>query len=117
MARLRCLSRTVTSALLQRPLRNRFMTEEHSLTDPFDTFDIENPKLPKSIREAALASGGYPYDDKLSWDTYGRQAKALQEQLVLLQDHMLKSGERTILVFEGRDAAGKGGAIATYLEY
>jgi polyphosphate kinase 2 len=85
--------------------------------DPFETFDIDDPVLPKSIREAALSSGGFPYDQKLNWDKYKRQVTDLQRQLVLLQDHMLKTGGRMILVFEGRDAAGKGGAIATYLEY
>ncbi len=86
------------------------------MTDPFDSFDIENPVLPKAIKKAAIRSGGYPYDDKLDWDEYGATNLTLQKQLVKLQEHMLKTGERTILVFEGRDAAGKGGAIATYLE-
>jgi polyphosphate kinase 2 len=40
----------------------------------------------------------------------------LQKQLVLLQAHLAKSGERVMVVFEGRDAAGKGGTIKTYLE-
>ena len=84
--------------------------------DPFETFDIDDPVLPKSIREAALSSGGFPYDEKLDWEKYKRQVTDLQRQLVLLQDHMLKTGGRLILVFEGRDAAGKGGANATYLE-
>jgi polyphosphate kinase 2 len=85
------------------------------MSDPFDNFHIDDPELPKSIRKAALKSGGYPYDEKLDWDEYQKTNLDLQKQLVLLQDHMLKSGERIILVFEGRDAAGKGGAIATYL--
>ena len=87
------------------------------MSDPFDSFDIEAPKLPKSIRKAALRSGGYPYAEKLDWDKYTRQITELQKQLVLLQDHMLESGERMILVFEGRDAAGKGGTISTYLKF
>ena len=86
------------------------------MTDPFEQFHIDDPELPKSIRKAALGSGNYPYDKKLDWDEYRSTVQELQRQLVLLQDHMLKSGERIILVFEGRDAAGKGGAIKTYLE-
>ena len=84
--------------------------------DPFEQFHIDDPELPKSIRKDALGSGSYPYDKKLDWDEYRSTVEELQRQLVLLQDHMLKSGERIILVFEGRDAAGKGGAIKTYLE-
>jgi polyphosphate kinase 2 len=86
------------------------------VSDPFDDFHIDDPHLPKAIKKAALGSGGYPYDDKLDWDEYLDTVGDLQRQLVLLQDHMLKSGERIVMVFEGRDAAGKGGAIKTYLE-
>src|SRR5665213_122463 len=87
------------------------------MSDPFDDFHIEDAELPKSISKAALTSGGYPYDEKLDWDDYQKTALELQKQLALLQDHMLKSGDRMILVFEGRDAAGKGGTISTYLEH
>ncbi|WP_052726401.1 polyphosphate kinase 2 [Devosia epidermidihirudinis] len=86
------------------------------MSDPFDDFDIDNPDLPKAIKKKAMGSGGYPYDDKLDWDVYEAQMLDLQKQLVLLQDHLSKSGERVMVVFEGRDAAGKGGTIKTYLE-
>jgi polyphosphate kinase len=87
------------------------------MTDPLVQFHIEDEKLPRSIRDAALTSGGFPYDKKLAEDEYKKTVVALQKQLVLLQDHMLTSGERIILVFEGRDASGKGGTIKTYLEH
>ena len=86
------------------------------MTDPFDDFHIDDPELPKAIRKGALESGGYPYDKKMDWDAYKKTNLDLQKQLVTLQEHLAKSGDRIILVFEGRDAAGKGGAIATYLE-
>ena len=86
------------------------------MTDPFDDFHIDDPELPKAIRKGALESGGYPYDKKMDWDAYKKANLDLQKQLVTLQEHLAKSGDRIILVFEGRDAAGKGGAIATYLE-
>ena len=86
------------------------------MSDPLDDFHIDDPHLPKAIKKAALTSGGYPYEEKLDWDKYLDTVGDLQRQLVLLQDHMLKSGERIAMVFEGRDAAGKGGAIKTYLQ-
>jgi polyphosphate kinase 2 len=49
-------------------------------------------------------------------DEYDTQMYALQKQLVLLQAHMARAGERIVLVFEGRDAAGKGGTIKRILE-
>jgi len=86
------------------------------VTDPIDGFDIENPELPKAIKKRAMASGGYPYDDKLDRDSYEARMYALQKQLVTLQAHLAASGERIMIVFEGRDAAGKGGTIKRYLE-
>jgi polyphosphate kinase 2 len=86
------------------------------MTDPFDDFHIDDPELSKSIRKGAFKSGGYPYDKKMDWDAYKKTNLDLQKQLVTLQEHLAKSGDRVILVFEGRDAAGKGGAIATYLQ-
>jgi len=86
------------------------------VNDPFSSFDLEDPELPGFIRKGALKSGGFPYDEKLDKDEYDTQIYALQKQLVLLQAHMAKAGERIVLLFEGRDAAGKGGTIKTILE-
>ena len=86
------------------------------MKDPDESFDIDNPELPDNIKKNALASGGFPYAEKLDKDEYERELYALQKQLVLLQAHMAKAGERIVLVFEGRDAAGKGGTIKTILE-
>jgi len=87
------------------------------MSDPFDTFDIENPKLPRAIEKNALTSGGYPYAEKLKGKVYRAHLTALQVQLVRLQSHIQKTGERIVLLFEGRDAAGKGGTIKNYLTY
>ena len=81
------------------------------------SFDIDDPKLPKWIDEAALTSGGYPYDDKLSKDEYGETLKSLQIELVKLQLWLQASGQRMMALFEGRDAAGKGGTIFSIRAY
>ncbi|WDR00703.1 polyphosphate kinase 2 [Devosia sp. J2-20] len=86
------------------------------MTDPIDGFDIEDPDLPKAIKKNAMTSGGYPYEDKLDRDIYEAQMYDLQKQLVTLQAHLLATGERIMIVFEGRDAAGKGGTIKRYME-
>ena len=86
------------------------------MTDPIDGFDINNPDLPKSIKKAAFESGGYPYEDKLDKHEYDTQMYRLQKQLVLHQAHMAEAGTRTVVIFEGRDAAGKGGTIERFLE-
>jgi polyphosphate kinase 2 len=86
------------------------------MQDDAHKFDIEDPDLPKWIKKGALKSGGYPYDKKLDEDDYLKQLRQLQLELVKLQSHNLKTGGRMIILFEGRDAAGKGGSIDTFRE-
>ena len=86
------------------------------MSDDNDQFDLENPKLPKSIKKAALGSGGYPYEDKLSDEDYEKELDRLYLELAKLQDDQAKTGRRIVMLFEGRDAAGKGGTIRTYLK-
>jgi len=80
-------------------------------------FDIDDPELPDWVDDRDLIAGGYPYDDKMDGDLYDDQLRALQEQLVQLQGHMQRTGERIIALFEGRDAAGKGGTISRFRQY
>ena len=75
------------------------------------TFDVGNPKLPDWIDKNALKSGGFPYDSKLPGKGANFTVEALQVELVKLQSWMQSSGERVMVLFEGRDAAGKGGTI------
>lgn len=81
------------------------------------TFNIDDPKLPAWIDDAALASGGYPYEKRLKRDVFEEELQTLQVELVKLQAHALKSGERIVALFEGRDSAGKGGCISRFLEH
>lgn len=80
-------------------------------------FDLEKSELPKNISRAALTSGGYPYDEKMDRDAYEEQLISLQMELVKLQSHLGKTGHRVVVVFEGRDSAGKGGNIKRIMEH
>ena len=74
-------------------------------------FDIDDPTLPRWVEERVLTAGGYPYDEKLQRKKYEKQLKTLQIELVKLQSWLQATGGRVVALFEGRDAAGKGGAI------
>jgi polyphosphate kinase 2 len=74
-------------------------------------FDVDNPVLPDWVEKYALKSGGYPYDMKLPEEEYAKTLETLQIELVKLQAWMQKTGSRILAIFEGRDAAGKGGTI------
>ncbi|MCW5706994.1 polyphosphate kinase 2 [Shinella sp.] len=80
-------------------------------------FDIDDPKLPDWIEEKAFGSDDYPYDKKLDNKDYERTLKLLQIELVKVQFWQQKTGKRVMAVFEGRDAAGKGGAIHATMSY
>jgi polyphosphate kinase 2 len=87
------------------------------MADDEHHFDIDDPELPKWIKKGALKSGGYPYEKKLSDEAYAKELRILQLELVKLQGHLIKSKRRMVVLFEGRDAAGKGGSIDALREH
>jgi len=73
---------------------------------------------PKAIRKAIEKAGkddiltpSYPYDAEMKRKDYDAAMEGLQRQLVRMQADIKASGKRVIVLFEGRDAAGKGGTI------
>ena len=83
----------------------------------FSRFSIDDPVLPEPIEEAAFRSGGYPYARKMRRKDYQRQLRQLQIEMVKLQYWVRQQGERLVILFEGRDAAGKGGTIKRFTEF
>ncbi|MEU4402303.1 polyphosphate kinase 2 [Micromonospora orduensis] len=59
----------------------------------------------------------YPYDERMDRDEYDHHKRLLQIELLKLQDWIKESGERLVILFEGRDAAGKGGTIKRFMEH
>ena len=83
----------------------------------FSSFSIDDPVLPDVIEQAAFTSGGYPYRKKMRRKDYAAQLRQLQTEMVKLQYWARKQGERIVILFEGRDAAGKGGTIKRLTEF
>lgn len=82
-----------------------------ALGDALRSLSFETPDLPEVIDAAAFASGGFPYEEKMKRKLYERELLALQIELLKAQDWVVKQGERVLILFEGRDGAGKGGTI------
>lgn len=59
----------------------------------------------------------YPYEERMDRNEYDEQKYLLQVELLKLQNHIFESGEKHVIVFEGRDAAGKGGTIKRFMEH
>ncbi|MFN4191698.1 MAG: polyphosphate kinase 2 [Tabrizicola sp.] len=78
---------------------------------------------PKEVRKAIEAADkddiltpSYPYREEMKGKDYDRHMAALQIELAKMQAGIRASGQRLIVVFEGRDAAGKGGTIKVTTE-
>jgi polyphosphate kinase 2 len=71
---------------------------------------------PDAIRHA-FETGEYPYATKLPNRDYLERMVRLQAELLKAQNWIKESGERIVVLFEGRDAAGKGGTIKRFMEH
>ena len=69
------------------------------------------------VDETETWKHNYPYDKKMSRREYERLKKGMQIELLKMQAWVKESGEKVVLVFEGRDAAGKGGSIKRFTEH
>jgi polyphosphate kinase 2 len=61
--------------------------------------------------------GGYPYKNLMSRKNYERHKYQLQVELLKLQAWVKETGQKVVILFEGRDAAGKGGTIKRFMEH
>ncbi|HCM04903.1 MAG TPA: polyphosphate kinase 2 [Oceanospirillales bacterium] len=76
-------------------------------------FDLnaKNKKIPWN------ADGSYPYDKKMDVLDYEQQKHELQIELLKMQSWVKETKQRVVIIFEGRDAAGKGGTIKRFMEH
>ena len=74
----------------------------------------EDPDIELS---AQWREGAYPYRNLMSRKSYEAQKYKLQVELLKLQAWVKDSGQRILILFEGRDAAGKGGTIKRFMEH
>ncbi|MGP1359089.1 polyphosphate kinase 2 [Roseicyclus sp.] len=68
------------------------------------------------IREA-FETGAYPYVTRMRRQSYEAQKAKLQAELLKVQRWVAESGQKIVILFEGRDAAGKGGTIKRFMEH
>jgi polyphosphate kinase len=91
-------------------------TPEHGYT--VDDDDDDDPVLlDRDGNHVDTWRERYPYDGRMPRDEYERLKRRLQIELLKLQKHSKRSGIRHVILFEGRDAAGKGGTIQRFMEH
>jgi polyphosphate kinase 2 len=80
-------------------------------------FDGARSMRPDDILSDDWRTGGYPYKNLMSRKNYEKQKYQLQVELLKLQAWVKETGQRVVILFEGRDAAGKGGTIKRFMEH
>jgi polyphosphate kinase 2 len=73
--------------------------------------------IPDEMLADGWRKGGYPYKNLMSRKAYEKQKYKLQVELLKLQQWVRNTGDRVVILFEGRDAAGKGGTIKRFMEH
>lgn len=71
---------------------------------------------PEAIRRA-FETGEYPYKTKMKRAAYEKSKAELQVELLKVQHWVEETGQKIVVLFEGRDAAGKGGTIKRFMEH
>ena len=83
-----------------------------------DSTDANSTKChPDDELASDWRDGGYPYKNLMRRSTYESQKYRLQVELLKLQAWVKETRQRVVILFEGRDAAGKGGTIKRFMEH
>ncbi|MBP8266751.1 MAG: polyphosphate kinase 2, partial [Zoogloea sp.] len=91
-------------------LRNALLQEDEAVYKRL-------PSHPDDELADGWRDGGYPYKNLMSRRAYEKQKYRLQVELLKLQAWVKETGQRVVVLFEGRDAAGKGGTIKRFMEH
>ena len=73
-------------------------------------------KVKGAKKKSEIISPHFPYAKRMKSEDYNEEIELLQIELVKMQAWVKETGERIVLLFEGRDAAGKGGTIQRFTE-
>ncbi|MEP5566405.1 MAG: polyphosphate kinase 2 [Halioglobus sp.] len=110
--------------------QSRVPSAADSANDHLSTTSEQNPYNPPQLKSKLIGtldspdairdlfiSGVFPYDSKISSDEYEATKRQLQVELLKVQRWVKETGQKIVVLFEGRDAAGKGGTIKRFMEH
>ncbi|MDC0737219.1 polyphosphate kinase 2 [Cognatishimia sp. SS12] len=87
------------------------------------TINAKTDPADPALKAAATAeiigfeNGEYPYAQRMGRKAYEAEKAALQVELLKVQHWIEETGQKVVMLFEGRDAAGKGGTIKRFMEH
>ncbi len=83
-----------------------------------DAEPLDDPtSIVPHVRSRYFRENIYPYGELMRRKEYEAEKRMLQIEMMKLQNSMRETGDRAIILFEGRDAAGKGGTIRRFMEH
>ena len=99
------------------------MTKDANFSMPKVGEDREDQTLAKMKvvkkldKKKIFSDANYPYEEKMNTQEYEKLKEKLQIELLKMQNWVKDTGQRIVILFEGRDAAGKGGTIKRVMEH
>ncbi len=87
------------------------------LTNPKKVLESPSVISAKELLRISYEMGDYPYPEKMTAKEYEHEKHLLQTELLKVQAWVKESGQKVLGIFEGRDAAGKGGTIKRFMEH
>ena len=91
--------------------------QDHAMGGTYHSDTISQLRMdPKAISQL-FKEGKYPYTDRIPGSKYEEEKAQLQIELLKVQNWVKMTGEKIVIIFEGRDAAGKGGTIKRFMEH
>ena len=91
--------------------------EEQYLGGEFSSDIMKKMREDPTAIGTLFKEGKYPYTDRIARRAYEREKKKLQIELLKVQSWVKLTGQKIVIIFEGRDAAGKGGTIKRFMEH
>lgn len=85
--------------------------------EPIATKVATSPQGSSEDSSSAALPDSYPYHTRMKRNEYEKTKKQLQIELLKVQRWVKETGQRIVILFEGRDAAGKGGTIKRFMEH
>jgi polyphosphate kinase len=93
---------------------------KEKLVDLTNADKVMNSKIftkGQELLEISHAAGEYPYSEKMKAKEYEKEKLRLQTELLKVQKWLKADNKKVVTIFEGRDAAGKGGTIKRFTEH
>jgi len=88
-----------------------------SLAHPGTSYLAPIDEINAMPKDAIFPTANYPYEKKMKKSKYEEEKKLLQIELAKFQHWVKETGQKYLIIFEGRDAAGKGGTIKRFTEH